>query len=44
LLAVAKEAAENPQWVAPAYSSTQPKTIYDTSEIKREDLKFLENS
>ncbi|CDW85197.1 wd repeat-containing protein 70 [Stylonychia lemnae] len=44
LLAVAKEAAENPQWIAPAYHKTQPKTIYDTSEIKREDLKFLENS
>lgn len=28
LLKHAKEAAENPYWVTPAYTSTQPKTIF----------------
>jgi len=44
LLRYAKEAEENPLWVTPAYKKTQPKPIFDTDEIKREDLKFLEST
>lgn len=43
LLKYAKEAEDDPQWVAPAYQKTQPKTIFDMSAVKREDLKLLES-
>ncbi|CAG7722181.1 unnamed protein product [Allacma fusca] len=32
ILRYAKEAAENPIWVTPAYQKTQPKPIFDTSD------------
>ncbi|XP_046992988.1 gastrulation defective protein 1 homolog [Schistocerca americana] len=32
ILRFAKEAAENPYWVSPAYSKTQPKPIFQTDE------------
>ena len=41
---IAKEAEQNPFWVGPAYQKTQPKTLYDTSDIRRDELKFLEDS
>lgn len=31
ILKFAKDAAENPYWIAPAYAKTQPKAIYSTS-------------
>lgn len=36
ILKYAKEAEEDPYWIAPAYSKTQPKAIY-SSEAKEED-------
>ena len=44
LLKYAKEAEEDPQWSTPAYAQTQPKTIFDTSETKRENYKLLEST
>ncbi|XP_053692867.1 gastrulation defective protein 1 homolog [Sabethes cyaneus] len=32
ILKYAKEAAENPYWIAPAYSKTQPKPIFNTED------------
>ncbi|KAL1139020.1 hypothetical protein AAG570_009081 [Ranatra chinensis] len=32
ILRFAKEAAENPYWISPAYASTQPQTIFQTDE------------
>ncbi len=32
ILKYAKEAAENPYWISPAYAKTQPKTIFSTEE------------
>lgn len=37
LLKHAKSAAENPYWVAPAYSSTQPKAIFRSVEEDEEE-------
>ena len=34
LLAYAKEAEAEPLWVAPAYSKTQPKKLFDSSELR----------
>ena len=42
LLAQAKAAADEPLWIAPAYQTSQPKTIYNTTETTRENIKFLE--
>ena len=44
LLAHAKEADAEPMWVAPAYQKTQPQKLFDSSELRQENLKFLENS
>lgn len=32
ILKYAKDAAENPYWIAPAYAKTQPKPIYNNGE------------
>lgn len=32
ILKYAKEAAENPYWIAPAYARTQPKPIFDSED------------
>lgn len=37
ILKYAKEAAENPYWVSPAYSKTQPKPIFNTEENDQDD-------
>lgn len=37
ILRFAKEAAENPYWVSPAYSKTQPKTIFQTDGSEQEE-------
>ncbi|XP_046405941.1 gastrulation defective protein 1 homolog [Ischnura elegans] len=37
ILRFAKEAAENPYWVSPAYSKTQPKTIFQGDGQEQED-------
>lgn len=37
ILKFAKEAAENPYWISPAYAKTQPKVILDTPENKEEN-------
>lgn len=37
ILKYAKEAAENPYWVSPAYSKTQPKPIFNTEETDHDD-------
>ena len=34
LLAYAKEAEADPLWVAPAYQKTQPKKLFDSSELR----------
>lgn len=31
ILKYAKDAAENPYWIAPAYAKTQPNTIYSSA-------------
>lgn len=36
ILKYAKEAEENPYWIAPAYQKTQPKPIFNTEEIEKE--------
>jgi len=35
---------KDPQWVGQAYQRTQPKTIYDLQALRRDELKFLEES
>eukprot|EP00731_Ephydatia_muelleri_P015126 Em0008g846a len=37
LLKYAKEAAENPHWIAPAYKDTQPKPIFQAEDEEQED-------
>uniref|UniRef100_T1ITA1 Uncharacterized protein n=1 Tax=Strigamia maritima TaxID=126957 RepID=T1ITA1_STRMM len=37
ILRYAKEAAENPFWVSPAYAKTQPKTIYQAAEVEEDE-------
>lgn len=37
LLKYAKEAAENPHWISPAYKDTQPKPIFQAEEEEQED-------
>lgn len=32
ILKYAKDAAENPYWIAPAYSKTQPKPIFNAGD------------
>ena len=44
LLGYAKESESDPQWVDLAYKSTQPKTIYDYNALRKDELKFLEES
>ncbi|KAL7022072.1 hypothetical protein ACKWTF_012123 [Chironomus riparius] len=36
ILKYAKEAEENPYWIAPAYQKTQPKPIFNTEELIKE--------
>lgn len=37
ILKYAKDAAENPYWIAPAYAKTQPKTIYSSTSAQGGD-------
>ncbi|KAF4527001.1 hypothetical protein B566_EDAN001548 [Ephemera danica] len=37
ILRFAKEAAENPYWISPAYNKTQPKPIFQSQEEEEED-------
>lgn len=36
ILKFAKEAEENPYWIAPAYKATQPKPIFNTEDLEKE--------
>lgn len=39
ILRFAKDAEENPYWIAPAYAKTQPKAIYNSGENEPEAKK-----
>ena len=39
LLKYAKEAEENPQWIAHVYQKTQPKPVFDYTEDEMEKLR-----
>ncbi len=43
LLEYQEQATKNPEWVTPAYASTQPTTIYDSTKPTREEVNFFES-
>lgn len=43
ILKFAKDAAENPYWIAPAYAKTQPKPIFKPNEGEPESKKTKPN-
>lgn len=44
LLSYAQMTEENPEWVAPAYSKTQPKPIFDYTQDTQEERQYLQRN